>query len=135
MARRASDRALPLTRSCPSQLPQSAHREDDGDERGHAERDERPDEEEATAGIGDAAGDADTFPLHVYDRDDQQKERHDEDDDVPRSPFAEHRNSVKQGHNDRHDNQAGEPSRLHPADDVIRQMKCHEEDRQQSRDR
>jgi hypothetical protein len=99
-------RFVDLIRTCPSQAPQSPHREDDGDERGHADRDERPDEEEASAGIGDAAGDADTPPLHVHDGDDQQKERHDEDDDVPRSPFAEHRSSVKQYDNDRHKNQA-----------------------------
>ena len=33
-------------RTYPSQAPQSAHAEDDGDERGHAECEERPDEEE-----------------------------------------------------------------------------------------
>jgi hypothetical protein len=44
-----------------SEAPQSARREDDGEERGHAEREERPDEEEASAGLRDLA--ADTFPI------------------------------------------------------------------------
>src|SRR5271156_782381 len=89
-------RALHLPRLAPLRAPQPARREDNGEERGHAQRDERPDEEEASTGIGDAAGDAHTLPLHVYNRDDQQKQRHEEDDDVPRSPFAEHHSSVKQ---------------------------------------
>jgi hypothetical protein len=62
----------PLLRSCPSQAPQSAHREDDGHERGHAERDDRPDEEEGSAGLGDFA--ADTLPRHVEDGDGQPKQ-------------------------------------------------------------
>ena len=85
--------------------PQSARGEDDGEERSHAERDERPDEEEASAGIGDAAGDADTLPLHVDDGDAQQKERPEEDDDVPRSPFGEQQSSVKQDDKDGHSNE------------------------------
>jgi hypothetical protein len=60
-------------RSCPSQAPQSAHRENDGDQRGHAERDDRPDEEEGSAGLGDFA--ADTLPHHVEDGDGQPEER------------------------------------------------------------
>src|ERR1017187_1294323 len=39
----------------PSQAPQSTHREDGGEERGHADRDERPDEEKGSAGVGDPA--------------------------------------------------------------------------------
>ena len=41
--------------------PQSAHQEDDAEERGHAECEECPDEEEGSAGIGDVAADADTL--------------------------------------------------------------------------
>src|SRR6266478_8318932 len=37
------------------QAPQSARREDDGEGRGHAERDERPDPEKDSAGVGDPA--------------------------------------------------------------------------------
>ena len=40
-------RAVALPGLAPWQAPQSAHREDDGEERGHAERQERPDEKKA----------------------------------------------------------------------------------------
>src|SRR5262249_19790972 len=49
--------------------PQSAHREDDGEERGNAERDERPDEEEGFAGLGDLAADNASSPPEVDDGD------------------------------------------------------------------
>ena len=39
----------------PSQAPQSAHREYDGEERGHGEREECPDEEETPAAGGPEA--------------------------------------------------------------------------------
>ena len=81
-------------------------REDNGEERGHAERDERPDEEEASAGIGDAAGDADTLPLHVDDGDKRPKERREEYYDVPRSASGEHQSSVKPNDKDGHSNEA-----------------------------
>jgi hypothetical protein len=89
-----------LPRLAPSQAPQSAHREDDGDERGHAERDDRPDEEEGSAGLGDFA--ADILPRHVEDGDDQPKERPEEYYDLPRSPFSEHKRSVKPNDKDGH---------------------------------
>ena len=73
----------------------SPRREDDREERGHTERDERPDEEERSAGLGDVAADADTLPHHVDDGDDQSEERPEEDDDVPRSPFGEQQRSVQ----------------------------------------
>ncbi len=84
----------------PRQAPQSAHREDDGEERGHAERDDRPDEEEASTGPGDLA--ADTLPRHVEDGDGQRKERREKDDEVPRSPFGEHQRSVQPYDKDGH---------------------------------
>ena len=43
--------------------PQSAHTEDDGEERGHAEREQCPDEEEASAGLGDRADATERFRL------------------------------------------------------------------------
>ena len=112
-----------LSGPAPWQAPQSARREDDGEERGHAERDERPDEEEASAGIGDAAGDADTLPLHVEDGDGQRKERPEEDDDVPGSPFGEHQRSVQPDDKDGHSSEVRGPSLFEPANDVIRQVK------------
>ena len=81
----------------PWQAPQTARREDEGEERGHAERDQRPDEEEASGRIGDAR-DADTLPLHVEDGDTQPKEREEEHDDVARSPFGEYQRSVQPNH-------------------------------------
>ena len=76
-------RVVELPGPAPLQAPQPAPREDDG-EPGHAECDQRPDEEEGSAGIGDVAADADTLPLHVDDGDAQPKERPEEEDDVPR---------------------------------------------------
>ena len=74
-------------------LPQSARREDDGEERGHAEREECPDKEEGSAGLGDRS--ADSRPLHVDDGDEQPKERPEEEDDVPRSLSGQHQRSVQ----------------------------------------
>lgn len=54
-----------LPTPAPWEAPQSARREDDGEEPGHANRDQYPDEKEMSAGIGEAAGDADAFPPHV----------------------------------------------------------------------
>ncbi len=93
-ARRAFNvRIVGLLRRASSQAPQSARREDEGEERGHFERDERPDEEEDSAGIGDVAA-GESRPPHVDDRETRRKERPDEDDDVPRSPSGEHQRSV-----------------------------------------
>ncbi len=55
-----------------------------------------------SAGISDPAGDADTLPLHVDDGDGQRKERAEEHDDVPRSPFGEHQRSVQPDDGDEH---------------------------------
>jgi len=48
----------------PWQAPQSLRREDDGEDPGHADREERPDEEEAAGGLGDLAV---ICPPHVHD--------------------------------------------------------------------
>src|SRR5215831_10283372 len=74
-------------------LPKSARREDDGEECGHAEREECPDKKEGSAGLGDRS--AYSRPLHVDDGDEQPKERPDEDDDVPRSLSGQHQRSVQ----------------------------------------
>src|SRR2546421_6251249 len=57
-------RVVGLLGLAPSQAPQSAHREDDGEERGHAEREECPNEEETAAAGGP---EADLRPSHVDD--------------------------------------------------------------------
>jgi len=80
-----------------------APEEDDGEERGYAEREECPDEEEGSAGLGDRA--ADSRPLHVDDGDARPEERPEEDDDVPRSPFGEHQRSVQPDDQDGHRNE------------------------------
>jgi hypothetical protein len=46
-------RVVRLPGLAPLQGPQSVRREDDGEERSHAECDERPDEEEGSAGLGE----------------------------------------------------------------------------------
>ena len=65
-----------------------------GEETEHADREERPDEEEGSTRVPDAAGDADTSSLHVDEGNDQRKKRPKQDDDVPRSPSGEHQRSV-----------------------------------------
>ena len=62
--------------------PKSARPEDDGEDRGHAERDERPDPEKDSAGVDDPAADK-SRPPHVGERDDGPKKRSQEDYDVP----------------------------------------------------
>src|ERR1017187_5434368 len=118
----------------PSQAPQSTHREDGGEERGHADRDERPDEEKGSAGVGDPAAVHHTLPHHVEDGDAQRKERSEEHDDVSRSPLGEHQCSVQPDDTDGHSSEVYGRSRQPPADDVVRQVKRHEEDREQRRD-
>ena len=105
-----------------SQAPQSAHGEDYGEERGHAERDERPHEEERSAGVGDPAA-GKSCPPHVDDGDARRKERRDEDDDVSRTPSGEHQRSVKPDEQEEHRNEVRELARGEPADDVIRMVK------------
>ena len=95
-------RVVALPGPAPWQAPQSARREDGGEEPGHAERDQHPDKAEASAGLGDPAGDADALPLHVEDGDAERKERPEEHDDVPRSPFGEHQRSVQPDYRDGH---------------------------------
>jgi hypothetical protein len=57
----------------PSQSPKSAHRKDDGEQRGHANREDRPHEEEAIAVLADVGADSRTS--HVQNRDAQPKQR------------------------------------------------------------
>src|ERR1700733_5835780 len=113
-------------------LPQSARREDDGEERGNAEREECPDKEEGPAGLGDRA--ADSRPLHVDDRNEQPKERPEEDDYVPRSPFGQHQGSVQPNDQAWRRKKVGTRSPLHSTDDVVSEVKRHEQDREQRRD-
>jgi hypothetical protein len=127
-------RVVGLPSPAPGQGPQPARREDNGEDPGHAYRDQRPDEEEVSAGVTDGAGDADTLPPHVGEGDDQRKEPSKEGDDVPRPPFGQHQCSVQPDDKDGHRIEVCERSRLEPADDVVRQVKRKEKDREQRRD-
>src|SRR6476646_7691923 len=94
--------------------------------RGEAERDHRPDEEEASAWeFGDLR--ANTRPSHVNDGDGQPKERPEKNDDVSRSPFGERQRSIQPDDQNGYSNEVGGPSLFHPADDVVRQMKRRQE--------
>ena len=74
-----------LPRNRPSQTPQSARREDEGDAPEPAERPECPDEEEAAGGFGDLAV---MCPSHVDDGHARREQPDEQHDDVPRSPFG-----------------------------------------------
>ena len=114
-------RIVGLPGLAPLQAPQSACREDEGEDRGHLERDERPDPEEDSAGVGDPAANK-SRPHHVYDRDARPKDRTEEDYDVSRSPFGEHQRSVQPDDQHEHPNDVLDPSRGPPPDDVVRQV-------------
>src|SRR6266478_7970042 len=117
----------------PSQTPQSAYREDGGEGRGDAERDECPDPEKDSAGVDDPAAD-NSRPHHVADKDAQPKDPSDEHEDVPRSPFGQHQRSVQPDDEDDHPTESGDASRLQPARDLVHPVKCKQEDREQRRD-
>ena len=116
-----------------SQAPQSSDREDEGEECSHAERDERPDPEEFSAGVDDPAPD-ESRPSHVGEGHDRTKERSEEGDDVPRSPSGEHERSVHPDDEHEYPADVSEPSRLKPADDVVREVKRREQNREERRD-
>lgn len=116
-----------------SQAPQSADRQDQGEERCDAERDERPHKKQSSAGVDHPAADK-SCPSHVSERHDRSKQRSEQDDDVPGSPPGEHQRSVQPDDKHDHPTDVSEPSWLEPADDVVRQMKRSQKDRQQGRD-
>src|SRR5207302_315451 len=68
---------------------------DGGEEPKHADRDQRPDEKEVSAGAGEAARDTDALPLHVDVGDEHRKERSEEHDDVARPPPGKQQRSVQ----------------------------------------
>ena len=84
-----------LPRLAPSQTPQSARREDEGEAPEPAERPECPDEEEAARKLGDLAV---MCPPHVHDGHGCREQSDEQHDDVPRSPFGEHQRPVQQHH-------------------------------------
>ena len=97
--RRATDlsqvRVVGLPWLAPSQTPQSARREDEGEAPEPAERPECPDEEEAAGGLGDLAV---MCTPHVDDGHGCREQPEEQHDDVPRSPFGEHQRPVQQHH-------------------------------------
>ena len=78
-----------------------------GEGRGRAERDERPNLEKDSAGIDDPAADKSRRP-HMDDKGTQSKDRPEEHDDVPQSPFPEHHRSVQPDDQDEHSTEAGD---------------------------
>ena len=98
----------------------------DGEERGNADRNEGPDEEECSAGIADAARDANASSLHVNDGDGDSKKREEKDDDVARSPLGKHERSVQPDHNEGHGGEIREPSPFEAANDVVSEVKRKE---------
>lgn len=106
----------------PLQAPQSACREDEGEDCGHLERDERPDPEEDSAGVGDPAADK-SLPNHVHDGDARSKDRSEEDYDVPGSPFGQHQRSVQPDDHHEHPSDVLDPAGFKPTDDVVGQVK------------
>src|SRR5437879_7783988 len=88
-------RVVGLPWLAPSQTPQSARREDEGEAPEPAERPECPDEEEAAGGLGDLAV---MCPPHVDDGHACREQPDEQHDDVPRSPFGEHQRPVQQYH-------------------------------------
>src|SRR5438067_9919386 len=116
----------PLSAPLSLKAPQSAYREDDRKSRRDTERDERPDEEEGSSGQRDAGGDA-PFACHVDDRDPRRKERHDEDDDLPRPALGEQQSRVQPDGHDEHHVNIGKPSWRKSADDVVCEVKRPEQ--------
>src|SRR5437660_12374339 len=88
-------RVVGLPGLAPSQTPQSARREDEGEAPEPAERPECPDEEEAAGGLGDLAV---MCPPHVDDGHACREQPDEQHDDVSRSPFGEHQRPVQQHH-------------------------------------
>src|SRR5579859_5460077 len=84
-------RVLRLPGLAPFLDPQSEHREDDGKYPEHTEREERPKEEEASAGLRDID---DSRPPQMDYGHARRNDPSDEGDDVPRSPFGEHQRAV-----------------------------------------
>lgn len=124
---------IALSRLVPSQVPESARREDDGEDCGHADREERPDPEEFSAGVGDPAA-YKSYPSHVDVGNGRPKQRRDENYDVPGSPSSEHQRCVQPDDHDEYPSVVPGPSRFEPAYDVICQVKRKQEDREQRRD-
>ncbi len=121
--------------AAPWQFPQCVYREDDGERRGHAQREQRPYEEQGLRGLADRAAEKAVGSLHVDEKDDQAKERSEENDDVSRSPFGEHQRSVQPDDEDENRNQIREPWRRHPEEDIAGHVKRQEKDGKEGRDR
>ena len=121
--------------SASSQAPQSAHCQDDGEERGHADREECPDEEEASVGSVDPTPDADAFPFHMDIGDKTPKQRPEEYDHISRSPFVEQQGCVEPNDTDGNSSEVRQPSLFKPAHYIVREVKRKEEERDQRRSR
>src|SRR6185436_17662993 len=115
----------------PEAVPQSAQREEDAGDGGNADGEERPDEEEGSAGARDRAMDDPSRCPEVDVGDERSEERSEEDEDIPRSPALESQRSVGPEDHDGDGEEVWNPSLLESAHDVVREVKRQEEDREQ----
>ena len=112
----------------PAEAPQSEHGEDEGEGTAYAHRDECPDKEESV-GLANRMTHCVDYP-HAG-----RRERPDEDDDVPGSPFGEHQRSVQPDDQEEYNNHERTPR--HPAlfvQEIGRHVERLEENREQRRD-
>ena len=86
-----------------------ARRKDDGEHRGHAQREKCPREEEGFARLADLSAENASQSLHVDDTDDQTQERPEENDYVSRSPFGDRKHSVPPDGENEHGKEIREP--------------------------
>lgn len=119
--------------AAPAKTPQSHHREDKREDCGHLEREDRPDPEVNSTGVGDPAADK-SHSSHVSQRDDRAEDRAEQHDHVARATFGKHGGPKHPDNQHQHPTHVPETSRFELADDVVRDVKRHEEDREQRRD-
>ncbi len=115
----------------PRQAPESAHREDNREERDHTECEVLPRPEEGPAGVGCDPAPNKSVPHHVQYGNARSNDRSEKDDDVPGATARQHERSVHPNDQNKNRYEHVEPSPLHPAGNFIRQVKRQEEDREQ----
>ena len=116
-----------------AETPESAEAEDEREDGDHLHGDQRPDKEELSIRVSDPSA-GKTFSHHVHHRHAGAENGSKKHDDVTRSPPAEHDRSVEQCDHHKHPNDGFWPTRFEPAGDVVSQVKCHENDREQGSD-
>ena len=116
----------------PPQVPQPAQREDRREGPGHAQREQRPDEEVAAGGRGERAADAP--PRHVDGGHGGRQQRAEKEEHVARAASREQQRGDRPDDQDRDTDQVPQPARLETADDVVSEVERHQHDGEQRRD-